>query len=198
MIKFVNDSLDLPYIKFREKYNQAKAKKQNLIEAISIASYSKELNQVDTRFVNLKIVDNKNFIFFSNYMSPKAKQFQSHNQVSIAIYWNSINIQIRMKALIEKVPHAMNDEYFSNRSKEKNALAISSKQSKKIDSFEMVKINFDESFKNNDLSKCPEYWGGYTFTPFYFEFWEGHALRLNKREAYSNDNDNWNKVILQP
>mgnify|MGYP006142487479 CR=1 FL=1 len=198
MIKFINDSLDLPYIKFREKYNQAKAKKQNLIEAISIASYSNELNQVDTRFVNLKIVDNKNFIFFSNYMSPKAKQFQSHNQVSIAIFWNSINIQIRMKALIKKVPYTMNDEYFSNRSKEKNALAISSKQSKKIDSFEMVKINFDESFKNDDLKKCPEYWGGFSFTPYYFEFWEGHESRINKREVFNKIDDVWEQSFLQP
>ena len=35
---------------------------------------------------------------FSNYQSPKAKQFESHNQISALIYWSKTNIQIRMRA----------------------------------------------------------------------------------------------------
>ena len=40
------------------------------IEAMSIASYNKE-NEVESRFVNCKFIDNDKFIFFSNYNSPK-------------------------------------------------------------------------------------------------------------------------------
>jgi pyridoxamine 5'-phosphate oxidase len=48
------------------------------------------------------------------------------------------------------------------------------------------------------LKKCPEFWGGYAFTPYYFEFWEGHQSRLNKREVYKKNDDNWKHLILQP
>ena len=65
-----------------------------MVEAISISSFSKELDIVDSRYVNLKIVDNEDFIFFSNYQSPKAKQFESHDQISALIYWSKINVQI--------------------------------------------------------------------------------------------------------
>ena len=82
--------------------------------------------------------------------------------------------------------------------KKKNALAISSNQSKQIDSYNQVKENYDKSFKNNDLKKCPEYWGGYSFTPYYFEFWEGHESRINKREVFDKIDGVWKHSFLQP
>ena len=54
---------------------------------------------------------------------------------------------------------------FFERSKEKNALAISSNQSNQIGSYQQVINNYNESFKNDDLNKCPDYWGGYSFIP---------------------------------
>lgn len=198
MITFLNDSSEKPYIILKEKYLEAVLAKQKIVEAISIASFCSEKGEVDTRFVNLKIVDNKQFIFFTNYKSPKSIQFQSHNQIAVSIYWQNTNTQIRMKAHIKKTSKKFNNNYFSNRSKEKNALAISSNQSKPIESYQHVKDQFDKSLKYDNLSKCPDYWGGYSFTPYYFEFWEGHESRLNKRNIYRIENNDWNHFISQP
>ena len=44
----------------------------------------------------------------------------------------------------------------------------------------------------------PDYWGGFKFKPYYFEFWEGHKSRLNKREIFKLDNNDWTKYFLQP
>lgn len=198
MIKFINSSQEIPYLRLRQKYDDALNAKQNSIEAISISSYSTDSKEVNSRFVNLKFVDKKDFIFFSNYNSPKSQDFQSHNQITALIYWNSINTQIRMKALIKKTSIKFNKDYFLNRSKKKNALAISSNQSEPIDSFEEVIENYKKSLEIDNLKKCPNYWGGYSFTPYYFEFWEGHESRLNKRDIYEINNKNWHHVILQP
>jgi pyridoxine/pyridoxamine 5'-phosphate oxidase len=103
-----------------------------------------------------------------------------------------------MKAKIKRTTDEFNQNYFFNRSEEKNALAISSYQSKPINSYNQVKENYSKSLKNDDLKKCPEFWGGYSFTPYYFEFWEGHESRLNKREVYEKSNDIWKHLILQP
>ena len=198
MIKFTNSSQELPYLKLKEKYYQALSENQKSIEAISIASYSKDTNEVNARFVNLKFVDNKEFIFFSNYESTKSRDFNEHNQITALIYWNKINTQIRMKAKIKKTSNDYNQNYFFDRSNEKNALAISSNQSKRIGSYDQVKENYNKSLKNDDLKKCPQFWGGYSFTPYYFEFWEGHESRLNKREVYKESNHSWKHLILQP
>ena len=198
MIQFNNLHKEIPYQLFKEKYDKALNADQRGIEAISISSFNKELNVVDSRYVNLKFITNEEFIFFSNYDSPKALSFISHNQIAALVYWPSINVQIRMKAKIKKTSDEFNQKYFYDRSEEKNALAISSNQSKPIDSYNQVKENYNKSLKNDDLKKCPEFWGGYSFTPYYFEFWEGHESRLNKREVYEKSEDSWKHLILQP
>ena len=198
MIEFNDLSQEIPYLLFKEKYNDSINANQSDIEAICIASYSSKRKEVNARFVNLKFVNDKEFIFFSNYKSPKSQDFISHTQITALIYWSSINVQIRMKAKIKQTTSEFNQEYFKQRDKKKNALAISSDQSAKIASYENVYKKYDKSLQNDNLIKCPDYWGGYSFTPYYFEFWEGHESRLNKREVYEIKNNDWIRSILQP
>jgi pyridoxamine 5'-phosphate oxidase len=198
MIQFTNLNQEIPYQLLKEKYDEALNAGQKGIEAISISSYSKEIREVNSRYVNLKFISNDEFIFFSNYNSPKALSFISHNQIAALLYWSSINVQIRMKAKIKRTSDEFNQNYFFNRSEEKNALAISSSQSKLIDSYNQVKENYNKSLKNDDLKKCPEFWGGFSFTPYYFEFWEGHKSRINKREVYEKIDGVWEQSFLQP
>ncbi|MDB9997730.1 pyridoxamine 5'-phosphate oxidase family protein [Gammaproteobacteria bacterium] len=198
MIQFNNLNQEIPFLLFKAKYDEALNGGQKGIEAISISSYNSKKHEVDSRYVNLKFVTNDEFIFFSNYDSPKASSFSSHKQIAALFYWPSINVQIRMKSKIRKTSDEYNQKYFFDRSEEKNALAISSNQSKPINSYSQVKENYNKSLKTQDLKKCPEFWGGYAFTPYYFEFWEGHDSRLNKREVYEKSNDTWKHLILQP
>ena len=188
----------MPYKLFKEKYDEAVDSDQKAIEAISISSYNKEKSEVDSRYVNLKFISNDQFIFFSNYDSPKAFSFNSHTQIAALFYWSSINVQIRMKAHIKKTSMEYNQKYFFDRLEEKNALAISSNQSKPIDSYSQVKENYNRSLENDDLKKCPEYWGGFSFIPHYFEFWTGHESRINKREVFQKIDGIWKQSILQP
>ena len=198
MIIFKNLSKDNPYKIFKHKYDQALAAGQQTIEAISVSSYSKKINQVNSRFVNLKFVNQSEFIFFTNYDSPKSHEFQEHNQISILVYWNTINTQIRMKATIKKTPIEFNKKYFAQRSFKKNALAISSKQSRKVNSYEDVIDNFNKELNSKNLKKCPDFWGGYAFKPFYFEFWEGHNSRVNRRHVFEKKQDLWEDYFIQP
>jgi len=198
MIQFKNLNPEIPYQFLKEKYDEALNAGQKGIEAISISSFNKYISEVDARYVNLKFILNDEFIFFSNYDSPKALSFNSHNQIAALLYWPSINVQIRMRAKIKRTTDEFNQNYFFDRSEEKNALAISSNQSKPIDSYNQVKENYNKSLKNDDLKKCPEFWGGYSFTPYYFEFWEGHESRLNKREVFDKIDGSWKQLYLQP
>lgn len=197
MIQFNNISQETPYLVFKDKYEDSLKAKQKNIEAISISSYSSSRNEVNARFVNLKFVNNKDFIFFSNYKSPKSQEFNQHNQIIGLLYWSNTNTQIRMKAIIKQTSLEFNKNYFAKRDRKKNALAIASNQSSAITSYEALQKNYEISLKNSNLTECPEYWGGYSFTPYYFEFWEGHESRINKREAYELQNGNWIHSILQ-
>ena len=199
MIKFLNLNPEKPYILFQSLYQQAIENGQKGIEAISVSSYNQLLKEVEARYVNLKYIDNNEWIFFSNYLSPKANQFDSHDQVSVLIYWASINTQIRMKAKIFKTSSEFSDQHFQGRYKEKNALAISSNQSQIIDSYDEVSKNFYKTLENmTPETNRPNFWGGYSFTPYYFEFWQGHENRLNKRHIFDKKGEEWIEQILQP
>ena len=199
MINFLNLSSEKPYILFRSLYQKAIESGQKGVEAISVSSYNQLLKEVEARYVNLKYIDNNEWIFFSNYRSPKANQFESHNQVSVLIYWASINTQIRIKAKIFKASSEFSDQHFQGRTKEKNALAISSNQSEVIDSYDEVTKNFHETLEiMTSETARPDFWGGYSFTPYYFEFWQGHENRLNKRHVFKQQKDEWTEQLLQP
>jgi pyridoxamine 5'-phosphate oxidase len=198
MIKFYDISKEIPYLILKEKYDEAIAAGQEAIEAISISSYNKEIDEVNSRYVNLKFINDEEFIFFSNYNSPKALAFNSNKQIAALIYWQTINLQIRIKAKIKKTSKEYNQKYFYNRLPEKNALAISSNQSKPISSHEKVIENYNISLKNNDLKLCPKYWGGYSFVPYEIEFWQGNDFRLNKRNLYKKEENTWKHFILEP
>ncbi len=187
-----------PYLIFKNHFDLAKSKKQKNIEVISISSFNKNKEEVESRYVNLKYILDDEWIFFSNYNSNKAINFQKHNQISVLFYWDSINLQIRIKANIKKSNKLISDEHFKNRLDKKNALAISSNQSAKIDSYEEVLLKYESIFKNNSLKDRPDYWGGFSFKPYYFEFWEGNHNRINKRRVYELNEKEWISYFLEP
>ena len=60
--------------------------------------------------------------FFSNYKSPKSIEFKSHKQISALIYWDSIDIQIRMKANICKTDPNFNNKFILVRDHKKECI----------------------------------------------------------------------------
>lgn len=198
MIEFIKLKNNTPYLLFKQKYDEALKAGQQNIEAIAISSFNNKIKEVDSRFVNIKFIENEKFIFFSNYKSPKSIAFSSHNKISALFYWSTINVQIRMKAKIQKTSSEYNKNYFKKRSSDKNALAISSNQSQEISSYDEVIKKYNEVKNSEDLLECPQYWGGFSFIPDYFEFWEGHDSRINKRLVFKKIDGSWTKLFLEP
>lgn len=77
---------DVPHNLFKVFYEKAIENKQKNIEAISISSFDFDLKEVESRMVNLKYIIDNEWTFFSNYMSLKAKNFNSHNQISALFF----------------------------------------------------------------------------------------------------------------
>ena len=198
MIDVTKISNEEPFRKFLNLYKKALELNQKAVQAAAISSFSFSKNQSDSRFVNIKFIEKNKFIFFSNYSSEKAKQFEENNSISCLFFWEKINTQIRIKGNVYKTSDTYNKKYFRDRSKEKNALAISSQQSKEIDSFDEVLKRYEDVLGNKDTSICPKYWGGYQIITESIEFWEGDKFRLNKRLLFTKDGEKWKKKFLQP
>lgn len=199
MIKIKNLNKKKPYRLFKDYLKKAIASNQPTVDAICISSFNKNKNEVSSRFVNLKYIYDEEWIFFSNYESNKADDFNTHDQISAIFYWNQTDVQIRIKANIFKTHSELSDEHFFSRSPKKNAIALSSQQSRLISSYEKVLNNFKNKLDDkNSLSVRPDNWGGYSFKPYYFEFWEGNEYRINKRQVFVKEGNSWKAYFLQP
>tara|TARA_B100000029_G_scaffold514538_1_gene617795 strand:- start:3332 stop:3928 length:597 start_codon:yes stop_codon:yes gene_type:complete len=187
-----------PYKLFQENYLAAEQAGQSLPYAFAISSYNPSTNQVDSRFVNLKFIDGEDWIFFTNYHSPKAQAFKLHDQVAVLFNWFSTQTQIRIQAKICMLDAKKSDEHFSSRIKEKNAVAIFSQQSQPAKSYEDLEARYQQTLDYDNLFHRPDHWGGYVFKPFYFEFWTANNTRLNHRHAFELIDGNWQGSILEP
>ena len=198
MIELINISNEEPYKIFQSLLDNALESGQDATDAISISSFDPIKNEVQSRYVNLKFINQNEWTFFSNYDSPKSKSFIHHDQITALFYWSKTDTQIRIKAKIFKTLEDKSDSYFKSRDKKKNALSISSMQSMAIKSYGEVIKNYQNTLNSQNLNDRPKYWGGFSFIPYYFEFWEGHESRINKRVSYLHDGSKWEKNFLQP
>ena len=73
MIEIKDIPSNSPYTLFNSYFEEAKKANQNPINAIAISSYNPKLGEVTSRFVNLKYIVKDEWTFFTNYLSPKAK-----------------------------------------------------------------------------------------------------------------------------
>ena len=199
MINIDRADKSLPYMKFYDLYEDCLVNKQRNPQAIVISSYNTNTNEVDARLVNLKYILGEEWIFFTNYNSPKSIQINDHKQISAVLYWDSIDVQVRLKAFAKKTSDMFSNKHFNSRSDAKNALATSSDQSSPIKTYEEVISNFDKvMLDKNNYNQRPSYWGGYSFIPYTIEFWKGHESRLNRRIKYTKREQSWKAELLQP
>ena len=104
-----------------------------------------------------------------------------------------------MKAKIFKTSAEFSNKHFQGRTKEKNALAISSNQSQIIGSFDQVAENFQDTLDAMTPETVrPDFWGGYRVKPSEIEFWQGGADRLHDRFRYLRDGQSWQIDRLAP
>ena len=199
MIRF-KDNNHPPILHLQQIYREARKKSQSSIDAITISSIDMQKLKPNSRIVNLKKIEKNQFIFYSNYIGKKSREFSENANVSCVIFWDTINMQIRISGKIRKQSKDKSNKHFNKRNKKKNLLAIMSNQSEKIYDFkeyEKKYLEFCHSNKNISL-KRPSHWGGYVIRPDYFEFWTGNEHRLNKREVYEKKYNGWKKYFLEP
>jgi pyridoxamine 5'-phosphate oxidase len=197
MVEFISFE-SKPFLLFHKYLCEANEKGQKHVDAMCISSIDNVQKIPKARFVNLKYVKDSKLIFFSNYNSNKSLQFEKLPHVSCTFFWTATNVQVRISGGIEKTSPQFSDMHFQKRSREKNALAISSNQSSKISSYDDVKKKYSDVLKNTKIYNRPSYWGGFSVTPYYFEFWQGRENRLNKREEFLLKNNEWVYSILEP
>jgi pyridoxamine 5'-phosphate oxidase len=157
--------------------------------------------QPSVRFVLVKHVDERGFVFFTNCASAKAHALAAHPQAALAFHWPSIELQVRAEGSVTATSDAEADAYFATRPRGSQLAAWASRQSEPIADRAALEAQYGEvqrRFAATEQLPRPPFWGGYRLQPSRIEFWHNREDRLHDRWSFTRNDHGWQLQRLQP
>ena len=154
-----------------------------------------------SRMVLLKGLDERGFVFYTNYESAKARDLEANPAASLLFPWHDLQRQVRVEGATSPVSRDESEAYFSLRPRGAQLGAWASPQSREVSS----RAELDELYGRAEVQfadevdvPLPPQWGGYRVRPEMVEFWQGRKGRLHDRLVYRQLETGWSVVRLAP
>ncbi len=188
-----------PITLFKEWFAQAKRSGIFLPEAITLATATKE-GIPSARMMLLKAVDERGFVFYTNFDSRKGTELRENPRAALVVHWPTLQRQVRVEGSIERLSSDESRAYFSTRPRGSQIGAWASQQSAQVTSrveLEQRFRDYERKFQGREVP-LPDFWGGFRLRPISIEFWQGRINRLHDRLRYTNEGGGWNVTRLYP
>lgn len=195
------EALSDPFAQFRLWWDEVAG--SNAMEANAMALTTVNADGIpQSRMVLMKDFDAAGIVFYTNYGSAKGRDIAANPNVCALFYWPSLQRQVRITGVAEKVSPAESDAYFRIRPRGSQLGAWASDQSQPISGSRELRESFEhyeQQFAGTDEIPRPEDWGGFRIVPTRVEFWQGRENRLHDRIVYAQDeHGDWVHSRLAP
>jgi pyridoxamine 5'-phosphate oxidase len=180
------DLADDPIAMFRRWLDDTIAAGLHEPNAMVVATVSPD-GRPSARMVLLKGLDDRGFVFFTNYTSRKASDIESNPAVSLLFPWHDLQRQVRVEGTAVRVSPEESEAYFAGRPRESQLGAWASPQSQDVSSRSALDERYGgvlAQFAGLDAVPLPPFWGGFRVIPDAVEFWQGRKGRLHDRLVY--------------
>lgn len=189
-----------PIQQFRQWFDQAVAANLPEPNAMTLATATPD-GIPNARIVLLKDLDDRGFVFYTNYHSQKGQELAANPRAALVFLWTELERQVRVGGTVERVSADESDAYFQIRPLGSRLGAWASAQSQVIADraqLEQQLITVTNTYADGHVPR-PPHWGGYRVLPTAIEFWQGRPNRLHDRLLYSRQADgSWTISRLSP
>lgn len=156
--------------------------------------------QPSVRILLLKGVDERGFVFYTNYESRKGAELLAGRKAALCFHWQPMERQVRVEGGVSPVSADEADEYFASRPRGSQLGAWASLQSREIEPPDELRRRVAEvasRFEGTSVVR-PPHWSGFRLVPTRMEFWRNMPSRLHERHVYTRDGDGWRTSVLYP
>jgi pyridoxamine 5'-phosphate oxidase len=189
-----------PFKQFEKWFQQAIDAEIDLPDAMTLATATKD-GIPSARIVLLRGLDERGFVFYTDYESQKGKELAENPNAALVFYWRELDRQVRITGQVSRVSRENSNNYFQSRPAGSRLAALASKQSEVIPDRKILEDRFEQlaaQYQDTEIP-LPSDWGGYRLSPNMIEFWSGRPSRLHDRLRYTRQsNDDWRIERISP
>ena len=191
-----------PFERFAELLAAARAVDRKILPeptAFALGTVGAD-GQPAVRILLLKAVDERGFVFYTNYESRKGRELLAHPRAAMCFHWQPLERQVRVEGAVRPVSGDEADAYFASRARGSQLGAWASLQSQVIDPPEALDARVRETerrFEGEAVPRPPN-WSGFRLVPQRIELWHNMPNRLHERRVYLREPEGWRIEILYP
>ncbi len=191
-----------PYERFVALLQQARAVGSECLPeptAFALATVSRS-GKPSVRMLLLKAVDERGFVFYTNYESRKGVELLATRIAAMCFHWQPLEAQVRVEGAVAPVSDPEADAYFASRARGSQIGAWASAQSRPMKHHGDLALRVAElerKYEGREIPR-PPYWSGFRLEPACIEIWKGMPSRLHERDVYTRAGAGWRVQRMYP